>query len=295
MQANVAAAVLFTVSGIIAVGIVLVLCGFIFGWFHCRCMSRRRDGGGRVKQGSHLRRFKLRPEAKAGVYTYENDVEQGLRVKLPATDLNHSNTKGLTLNEVSPSKVPFPPDFLSRQSSLKKPLVSVQEQSVPLQPPANTYLSPTQGTPGRSPVPKKGLPISLLTPGEPPVSTSNSSRAKVLPRNNPPKMQMSPPQNPSKKQLSPISRNWPLQSPPHYRSANLECTVSSTGGKASRELPPMAQIDARSTAAPAVSTPQPRTVEPVTGGLASIPSASLGSLMIDGALHPAYRTNQGAE
>ncbi|KAI9663168.1 MAG: hypothetical protein M1821_008216 [Bathelium mastoideum] len=84
MTPETGAAILFTVAGVIGVGIVVVLCGFIFGWFRCRCMNRRKDGGGRAKQGSHLRQFQLRPEAKEGVDGFKQfqvDLERGFSVK----------------------------------------------------------------------------------------------------------------------------------------------------------------------------------------------------------------------
>ncbi|KAF2231129.1 hypothetical protein EV356DRAFT_519107 [Viridothelium virens] len=103
MSPDTAAAVLFSLSAVFGVGIVVVGCGLVFGWFHCGCLHRRRDGGGRIKQGT----------------SSSLEVGDGFEpIKLKGIDLE----RGFSVKSAVPAGLSFPPPRYTRGS-----YVAIQE------------------------------------------------------------------------------------------------------------------------------------------------------------------------
>lgn len=300
MGPNGAAAILFTVSGVVGVAIVIVLCGLIFGWFKCKCMNRRKDGGGRDKQGSHLREFKLRPQTQTGVYAYTNEMEQGLRVPSSAAGSSLSSTKGSTSSEASVSKVLSPTDSLSLYNTRKDRALPHGSYAAPPAP-ASTYSPPSQGRPGRYPIPKMGVlggPVTYggpLVPKYPRLSDNNGNSSD---NNKTPLSRvtaMSHPHHPQKTlpNLPPSTPNWPLQSPPHNPTVNPDFTPPTNGTKSSHDSrSTLAAPNTQGRQAPRASIPRQPLAGQETDGPLLPHSANLDSLVIGGVLHPAFRPQE---
>ena len=309
MGPNAGFALLFTVCGLVGVSLVVVGCGLIFGWSRCPCLKCSKSNDRHEKQGSHLRQFRLRPEVKPGVYAYENDIEQGLRAPSQTADSSESDAKSLTSREASASKVPSRPDSLSLSPRIKGDRVLPYKSSVVPRPPANTYSPPTQRRPSRSLVPKGGVLGGPVTDGGPllPLNTllNPNPNFNSAQSSSPPKFR---PYRPIKTQNQPSSPdqpstpNWPLRSLTPRCAANPISTPSTSASRPSLDRPPRPLPQQTSTTEPPpvpprspdrpalpVSIPRRPMAESATADPISSPSANLGSLVIDGVLHPALR------